>query len=340
MQKLPLLGGLTASLLLVAASSFAAGPYRALKSIPLPTAGGWDYLSVDPLAHRLYVAHGNEIAVIDTTKDEVVGTIADTPGSHGVAIAPDRLFVSAGRANQVKIVDPATLKTLSAVATGKNPDAILYESATHEVYAFNGRDQSATVIAADTGAVVATIALGGKPEFAQADPAAGLVYDCIEDKSEIAAIDAKTHAVVARWPIAPGEGPSGLAIDPVHHRLFAATDEMMVILDSQSGKVVGTVPAGGGVDAAAFDPGTGLAFVSCGASGTVQIVHEDDADHFTLVQTLPTAKSARTMQVDPSSHKIYLAAADFEPIPAGSPPKTRAKMVAGSLRILVFGLDR
>ena len=328
--------------LLLAAPVFAAGPYHALTSIPITAAGGWDYLSIDPVAHRLYVAQATEVVVIDTEQDAIVGTIPGTTGVHGVAIdhAAGRLFVSAGKLNEVQVVDAKSLAVLSTVPAGKNPDAILYESGTGEVYAFNGRDKSATVFSAASGQVVATIPLPGKPEFAVADPAAGRVYDCIEDKSEIVAIDAKTHAVVATWPIAPGEGPSGLAFDAAHHRLFIATDEMMVIMDSASGQVVATVPVGGGVDAAAFDPGTGFAFTSNGASGTVSVVHEDQPDHFTLVQTLATAKSARTMQVDPSSHKLYLAAAQFEPLPANAPEHTRAKMIPGSLKILVFAQGR
>jgi DNA-binding beta-propeller fold protein YncE len=188
---------------------------------------------------------------------------------------------------------------------------------------------------------VTTIPLPGKPEFAQADPAAGRVYDNLEDKSVVVAIDTRTHAVVAQWPVAPGEGPSGLALDAAHHRLFVGCDSVMVVLDSATGKVVGSVPVGEGVDAAAFDPGTGFAFTSNGESGTVTVVHEDSPDQFTVVQTLPTEKSARTMQVDPASHKIYLASAKFEapaapPAGGGRPP--RPKMIPGSFKILVYGL--
>lgn len=328
------------SLALALPASALASSYQPQKEIPIASEGGWDYLTVDPGSHRLFVAHGGEVVVIDTVTDAVIGTIADTPGVHGVAVAPDlgKLFVSAGRANAVKVVDSASLKTVSTIPTGKNPDAILYEPATREVYAFNGRDKSVTVASAETGAVVATIPVDGKPEFAQADPAAGRVYDCIEDKNEVVAIDATTHAVVAHWPIAPAEGPTGLAIDTAHHRLFVGTDELLVILDSQTGAVVATVPVGDGVDAAAFDPGTATAFTSNGKSGTVSVVHEDDPGHFSLVQTLPTAVSARTMQVDPVSHKLYLATARFDPVPEGSPKGTRPKMIPGSFKILVYGL--
>jgi len=319
------------------------GPYRFLKEIPVGTDGGWDYLSVDSAAHRLYVAHGNQVVVIDTTTDTVAGTIADTPGVHGLAVAPqlNKGFVSDGRANKVSIVDLATLKTVGEAATGANPDCILYEPGRNEVYAFNGRSQSATVIGAASGKVVATIPLPGKPEFAQADSAAGRVYDNLEDKSAVVAIDTTTHAVVAQWPVAPGEGPSGLALDVAHHRLFVGCDNVMVVLDSATGKVVGSAPVGDGVDAAAFDSGTGFAFTSNGGSATVTVVHEDSPDQFTVVQTLPTEKGARTMQVDPATHKIYLASAKYEApaaAPAGGGRPPRPKMIPGSFKILVYGL--
>jgi DNA-binding beta-propeller fold protein YncE len=326
-----------------ASAARADGPYHFLKDIPIATDGGWDYLSIDAGAHRLYVAHATEVVVIDTTTDQVVGTIADTPGVHGVAFAPKlgRGFVSDGKANKVSIVDLATLKTTGQVAAGTNPDCILFEAGQNEVYAFNGRSQSATVFAADTGQVTATIPLGGKPEFGQADPASGLVYDNLEDKSEVIAIDTKTHSVVSHWPIAPGEGPSALALDSAHHRLFVGCDHLMVILDSAKGTVVATEPVGDGVDAAAFDPGTGYAFVSAGGdSGSVTVVHEDSPNQFTVVQTLATEPRARTMQVDPISHKIYLASGKFEApaAPSAAEPRPRPRMIPGSFKILVYGL--
>ncbi len=311
--------------------------YHFLKEIPVGGDGGWDYLSVDPAAHRLYVSHTTQVVVIDLTKDSVVGEIADTPGVHGIAVAPrlGRGFVSNGRANNVSIVDLATLKTLDRVETGANPDCILYEPGQNEVYAFNGRGQSATVLAAATGKVLATISLGGKPEFAQADPEAGRVFDNLEDKSEVVAIDTKTHAVVNRWPIAPGEEASGLAIDLAHHRLFLGCgNRKMVMLDSATGKVVADVPIGQGVDANAFDPGTQLAFASCG-DGTVTIAHEDSPDRLSVVQTLATERGARTMTLDPTTHRIYLATARFEAPAAG---QRRGRVVPGSFKILVYGL--
>ncbi|HWA87114.1 MAG TPA: hypothetical protein VG710_12875 [Opitutus sp.] len=312
--------------------------YRPEAEIPLGGDGGWDYLAVDAAAHRLYVSHATKVVVIDTARNAVVGEIADTPGVHGIALAPElgRGFVSAGRANEVNVVDLATLKTLLKVGTDENPDAILFEPGRKEVYAFNGRGHSATVFDANSDAVVATIPLGGKPEFAQADPAAGKVFVNVEDQNLVAVIDAATHAVVARWPIAPGEEASGLAIDGAHHRLFAGcANEKMIVLDSTDGRVVASLPAGKGIDAAAFDPGTGLAFVSNGRDGTVTVVREETPEKFAVVQTLATQVSARTMTVDPATHRIYLTAAKLLPPEAG---RRWPRVAPGSVKVLVYGL--
>ena len=331
---------LTAIIALVfAAPGHAAGSYRFLHEITVGGEGGWDCLSVDPVGHRLYVSHATKAVVIDTQTDQVVGEIADTPGIHGIAVAPKagRAFTSNGKENKASIVDLATLKTLAKVETGANPDLILLEPSRDEIYCFNGRGASATVIAATTGTVTATIPLGGKPEFAAADPAAHRVYINLEDKNEVAVIDTQTHAVTARWPIAPGEEPTGLDLDLAHHRLFLGCgNARMLVLDSTDGHVVASLPAGQGIDGAAFDPGTQLAFTSNGRDGTVTIVHEDSPDKFTVVQTLKTEVSARTIAVDPVSHKIYLPSAKFEAPVAGA--TGRPKMIAGSFKVLVYEL--
>jgi DNA-binding beta-propeller fold protein YncE len=299
---------------------------------------------VDAAARRLYVTHGTKIVVIDMDKNAVVGEITDTPGVHGFAIAPELGlgFSSNGMENKAGIVDLKTLQTKSKVDTGANPDAILYDPGRKEVYAFNGRGSSATVFEAVSGKVVATIPLPGKPEFAQVDVKAGRIYNNIEDKNEVAVIDTKTHSVVATWPIAPGEGASGMAIDLANHRLFLGAEKLMVMMDSTSGKVVATVPIGPGVDANSYDPETKLAFASCGGDGTVTIAHEDHPDTLKVVQVLQTARGARTMTLDPKTHKIYLAAADYEapaapPAPGQKP--TRPKMVPNSFRVLVYGTE-
>lgn len=313
----------TLTVLSIASVSGAAAEYKSLKEIPIGGAGSFDYLFVDSDARRLYVSHGTKAVVIDVEKDAIIGEVTDTPGIHGIAIAPDlkKGFTSNGRENKVSMFELDGFKTTMKIETGANPDAIIYEPSQHEVYTFNGRASSSSVIDAATGKVVATIPLSGKPEFAVADSKAGKIYNNIENKNEIAVIDIKTHQVTATWPIAPGEGASGLALDVAHHRLFSvAGNKLMIILDSTTGKVVAQIPTGQGTDAAAFDPGTQLAFSSNG-EGTVTVVHEDTPDKFTVVQTLKTQKGARTMALDPKTHRIYLATGSGE-----------------SFKVLVYGM--
>jgi DNA-binding beta-propeller fold protein YncE len=312
-------------------------PYHFIKEIPIGGDGGWDYLTVDPSAERLYVSHATKVVVVDLNTDQVVGEITNTIGVHGIAVASKlkRAFVSDGRANQVTIADADTLQTIATAAAGNNPDCIILGPKQKEVYAFNGRDHTATVIATDSGKVVATIPLGGKPEFAQTEPKANRVFDNLEDQSEVAVIDAESHQVVTNWPIAPGESASGMAVDRKDHRLFLGCDnQMMVMMDSASGKVLANVPIGTGVDANAFDPKTKLAFASCG-DGTTTIAHED-GDTLTVVQTLKTERGARTMALDPTTHKIYLATAKME---APEPGQRRGKIIPGTFKILVYGMN-
>jgi len=316
-------------------------PYRFSKEILVGGEGGYDDLSVDVAARRLYVTHAASVVVIDLDKETVVGEIADMPGVHGFAIAPElgRGFSSNGRENKVSIVDLRTLKTLSKMDTGENPDAIVYEPTHQEVYAFNGHGNSATVIDAKTGKLVTTIMLPGKPEFAAVDSKADRVYCNLEDKSAVAAIDATTHRVVNTWPIAPGAEPSGIAIDPAHRRLFSGChNKMMVMTDDTNGKVVATMPIGDHVDGGAFDPATQLAFSSCG-DGTVTIAHEDTPNKLTVVQVLRTEPGARTMTLDPQTHRIYLPCARFEPQPPPVPgaPRQHPKIIAGTFKVLVYG---
>lgn len=315
--------------------------YHFLKEIPIAGDTGWDYLSIDPEARRLYVTHGTHIVVVDLSTDAVVGDIADTPGVHGFALDLERGrgFASDGGEAKVSVVDLKTLATTSKVGTEEGPDGILYEPGREEVYAFDGRAHAATVISAASGQVVATIKLPGKPEFPAADPRANRVYDNIEDKSEVVAIDTKTHQVVSDWPIAPGESASGMAFDAAHHRLFLGCENhLMLMMDSTNGKVVASVPIGSGVDANAFDDKLQLAFSSNG-EGTVTIAHEDSPTKLTVVQTLETQPSARTMALDPKTHRIYLAAATFGPAPAqaAGAPRRRPPIVPGSFKVLVYG---
>ena len=302
--------------------------------------GGWDYLAFDPQAHRLYVTRTDRVQVIDGDQGTVIGEVPGLEGGHGVALAPEfnRGFATSGRSGTVVVFDLKTLQPIGKpVAVGKKPDAIIYEPLTKHVFAFNGESADASVIDAATAKVVATIPLGGGPEFAAADGQGGLFVN-LEEQGKTLAIDVQNNVVTQRWTLAPGESPSGLAIDPARHRLFAGChNEEMVVLDAASGRVLATPAIGQGVDACAFDPGTGLAFASCG-DGTLTVVKEEPAGEFRVVEHLPTRKSARTMALDPATHAVYLAAADFEPAPTPAPgtPRVRPKMVPGTFVILKF----
>ena len=318
----------------------AADAYKFLNEIPIGGEGGWDILAADSAAKRLYVSHATKVVVIDLEKNAVVGEIADTPGVHGFVPVPEvgNGFSTNGKENKSSVVDLKTLKTTSKIDTGDGPDAFAYDAKRGEVYIFNHKGGSATVIDAKNAKVVATVQLGGEPEFGASDDAAGRVYVNLEDKSEVAVIDAAKHEVVARWPLAPGTEPSGIALDATHHRLFSTChNKMMEMLDTTSGKVVSSVPIGAGVDGCAFDDATHLAFASCG-EGTTTIAKED-GDTLTTVQTLKTERSARTMAIDPKTHRIYLPSAQFEPPATPSPgaSPTRPKMVPNTMKVLVYG---
>ncbi len=312
-------------------------PYHLVTEIEVGgDADFWDYLTADPQERRLYVSHGTNIVVIDTDQDTVVGRIDSLPGVHGIALAHDlgRGFASLGRANEVAVIDLETLGVISRVSTGENPDAILYVPKTQEVYAFNGRSHSVTVIDARDGLVVAMIPLPGKPEFAVWDPVAERIYDNIEDQNEIVVIDPTKHQVEKVWPVASGEAPTGLAVDPEGQRLFAVCQNgRMVMLDTSSGLLVGSVPIGGGPDGARYDPTTKLAFSSNG-DGTVTIAHLDNPKKLGVLQTLETEPGARTMALDPRTHRIYLSVAEREESSDGG-----RRTVPGSFKVLVYGLE-
>jgi YVTN family beta-propeller protein len=314
--------------------------YKFLRSIAIGGEGGWDDLVVDATAHRLYVTHATKVVVVDLAQDKVVGEISDTPGVHSFAIAPElgHGFTTNGKEARVSVVDLKTLKTISKIETGENPDAIAYDPAHSEVYVFNGRGNSATVIDAKTDKVVTTVPLPGKPEFAAVDAKNGRVFCNLEDKSAVAAIDTSTHAVVATWPLAPGEEPSGIAIDVAHHRLFSGCKNLMTMLDTENGKVVATVPIGKGVDGSAFDAGTNLAFASCG-EGTLNIAKEEAPDKLTAFQTLKTERGARTMALDPTTHRVYTVTAQIAPDATTPAPgeRRRPNYVPETFHLLVYG---
>jgi DNA-binding beta-propeller fold protein YncE len=307
--------------------------YRLIKTVTVSGDEGWDYLTVDAEARRVYISHGSHVVVMDADSYAVVGDIPDTQGVHGIALADDlgRGFVSDGRANMSTIFDLKSLKTIGTVKTGTNPDAIVYDPVTKQVFTMNGRSGDATAIDAANGSVAGTLALGGKPEFAVAD-GRGSVYVNIEDKSELVQFDARKLSITNRWKLAPCEEPSGLAMDRKGRRLFAGCgNKMMAVINADTGQVITTPAIGEGVDANGFDPGTNLAFASTG-EGTLNVVHEDSPNKFTSVGSVATKKSARTMGLDLKTHNIFLPAADFAP---PQPGERRGKMTPGSFVILV-----
>ena len=320
---------------------FAADPgLHVVKTYTLGGEGGWDYLKLDPDSRRLYISRATHVMVIDADTGKPVGDIADTPGVHGIALAPDlgRGFISNGREGTVSIFDLDTLKTIKKVKVGENPDAILFDAATKRVFTFNGRSDDSTAIDAATGAVVGKIPLGGKPEFA-VSTGAGEIFVNLEDKSELLALDSKNLKVQSRWPLAPCQEPSGLAIDLKNHRLFAGCDnKMMAVVNADTGKVITTLPIGDGVDANGFDPETGFAFASCG-EGVLTVAHEDSPDTFSVAQSVPTQRGARTMTLDPKTHQIFLVTAKFGPPPAPTEqqPHPRPAILPDSFVVLVVG---
>lgn len=279
-----------------------------LKTLPLGGEGRWDYLCVDSAAHRLYVPRSSHVQVVDPDKGTVIGDIPETTGVHGVALAPEQKlgFTSNGRSNSATAFDLETFKAKATINTGKNPDAILYDPASKHIMTFNHSGGDVTVIdpaALDKAPV--TISVPGTLEYAAAD-GAGHVFVAVEDKSEIAEIDSSTNTVLAHWPLAPGESPTGLAIDVEHHRLFAGCgNKMMVIVDSQSGKVIGTPAVGNGVDGVAYDPTLGVAVSANGRDGTASVVKETSPGKFETVQTVKTVNGARTIAADPATHRFY-----------------------------------
>ena len=317
------------------------GGYKVTDKIKVGGEGGWDYLIADGASHRLYVSHATHVAVIDTKTNTVVGDIPNTLGVHGIALAPKlgRGYTSNGRANTVTVFDLKTLKMLDTVPVqGTNPDAILFDPYSERVFTFNGRSSNATAIDAKTNAVIGTIPLEGKPEFAVTD-LHGKIYVNIEDKSQVKEFDAKTLKVLSTWSLAPGEEPSGLAIDRKHSRLFSVCgNKMMIVLDAKSGKVVASVPTGAGTDAAAFDPGTEFAFASNG-EGTLTVVHEDSPGKFSVVENVATQRGSRTMALDDVTHRLYLSGALFgaTPAPTAERPRPRPSMEPDSFMVLVLG---
>jgi len=324
----------------LAAQAQAAPQYHISQEVKLPGDDGWDDLTFDDGAHRLFIAHGTQVQVVDTDHLTLAGTIPDTPGVHGIALASDvnHGYISAGRSGNIVVFDLKTLARLKEIkATGENPDAIIYDSATHRVLSFNGRGRNATVIDVKTDEVIGSIALDAKPEFAVAD-GKGRVYVNLEDKNSIAQIDAQHLTVSAVWPISGCEEPSGLAIDVAGQRLFTGCgNKVMAVVDARSGRTLGTAPIGAGVDGAKYDSGMRLAFASCGGDAVLTAVGTGAGGAPAVVQSLATQRGARTMALDEHAHRLFVVTASFGPAPPATAeqPHPRPAIVPGTFRLLV-----
>lgn len=332
-------GPVAALVLAVAVSASAQKPFSVQDKWKVGGEGGWDYLTADAAAHRLYITHSSRVEVIDSSTGKSIGAIAGLKGTHGVALddAGKYGYISDGGANAVVVFDRASLQTIASIPAGTNPDGIAFEPATKTVWAFNGRSKDVTVIDTATQKVIATVPLPGKPEFPVAD-GKGVVFDNIEDKNEIVRLDAKTPKITATWSIAPCESPSGLAIDRAGRRLFAVCDEKkMAVVNADTGKVIATPAIGEGPDAAAYDSKSKLAFSSNG-DGTVTVI-DAGSGSYKVVQNLATQQGARTMALDPATGKIYVVTAQFGPRPAATEtnPHPRPAIVPNSFTVIVAG---
>jgi DNA-binding beta-propeller fold protein YncE len=316
------------------------GPgYHVVKTYKLGGEGGWDYLTMDSASGRLYISRGTHVVVLDASNGKVEGDIADTPGVHGIALAPkmNKAFTSNGREGTVSMVDMKTLKTMGKVKVGENPDAIVYDPATQHVFTMNGHSQDSSVVDPAQGKVVGTIKLDGKPEFAVSD-GNGRIWVNIEDKNEVTEIDAKQMKVLRSWPLTDCEAPSGLSMDQKHRRLFSGCSESktMAISDVDAGKTIATVPICDGTDATAFDSATGMAFASC-HDGHITVVKEDSPNKFHVAETVATEEGARTMTLDTKTDHLYTVTAKFGPRPAPSTdnPHPRPAIMPDSFVVLV-----
>jgi DNA-binding beta-propeller fold protein YncE len=313
--------------------------YKIVQQIHLEGDGGWDYLNADDATGMLYVSHGKKVHVVDMKTGQSVATITDVNGVHGIAIAPEfnKGFISNGPDSNVTVFNIKDFSVIEKIpVTGRNPDAIIFEPFSKTIITWNGRSSNATVIDARTDKVIKTIKLAGKPEAAVSD-GKGKVFVNIEDKSEVCMINVNTWNVEQTWPISPGEEPSGLALDNKNHRLFAATDKLMVVLDAETGKVITTLPTGGRVDGAGFDPELKRAYSSCG-EGVLTVVQEENPNSFKVLANVPTQAGARTISVSEKTHRIYLSTAEFGPTPekTADNPRPRPSLKPGTFTVLVL----
>jgi len=315
-------------------------PFEVTQRYPLSGADHWDYVAYDSVRHHLFISRDHHVQVVDTRTGKLFGEIANTNGVHGFAFVQDRKlgFITNGRANTIAVVNLDTLKLVDTInAGGPGPDGILYVPQLQRIFVSNSHDNSVSAVDVATRKVIATIPVGGKPEALAADNA-GRVFVNVEDKGEIVALDGKANSLLAHWSIAPCEEPTGLAIDAASERLFTVcANQRMMVVDAASGRLVAELPIGNHPDAAAFDPTLKTAFSSNGQDGTLTVVHEDDAEHFTVLQNLPTQEGAKTMALDDTSHSVYLASSKFSPAKAATAdtPHPRQDVVPGTFEVLV-----
>jgi YVTN family beta-propeller protein len=323
------------------AGTAVAGPsgYHIIKTIKLGGEGGWDYVNRDPATGNLFITRGTHVMVVDPTGGRMLSDITGLQGVHGTVFAGDRAYVTEGGANRIAVIDTKNFTKVGEIPVGTRPDGILYDPLSKRIFTFNAASGDATAVDAATEKVIGTVALGGKPEAAEID-GTGTIFVNIEDKSELVAFDAKTLAVKARYALAPCESPSGMAADVAHGLVFSGCDnKMTAVTDMKTGKVITHFPIGEGVDADRFDPATGLIFSSNGESGTLTVAHEDEPGKYTVLENIPTASGARTMELDPKSHRVFLVTADRRPgVPTAAQPRPRAVPVPGTFRLLI--LDR
>ena len=307
-----------------------------LNTLHIASAGGWDYIAVQPNSNKLFVCHGGQVNILDKTTGDSLGIISNTTGVHGIAFVPslNKGYTSNGRLNNITVFDLKTNAILSQIAVGQNPDAIFYDDFSKKIITCNGGSNDLSIVDPVTEKVVATIAVGGKPETAVSDNA-GKIFVNIEDKNKIVVVDITKNTVQKHWSILPGEAPTGLAYDKKNKRLFAgcSDNKLLIILNAETGSIVGKLLIGAGCDGVAYDAVQKLIYTSNG-EGTMSVIKETTKDKFVVAATITTKKTARTIAVDESTHKIYLPAADLGPTPSdGSWPKT----IPGTFQILVFG---
>jgi YVTN family beta-propeller protein len=309
--------------------------FHVINTFHIASTGGWDAIEVGPVNDWLYLSHGTQVNVLNKITGDSVGVIENTLGVHDIAfdVANHKGFTSNGKLNTLTVFDVNTNKVLSQIAVGQNPDIIFYEPFSKKIMVCNGRGKNISIIDPLLNKAIDSIEVGGKPEFA-ASNGSGKLYVNVEDKNEIVEIDTKTFKVINHWSLAPGDGPTGLAIDNITHRLFSGCDKKLVVLDATTGKLIDTLAIGSGCDGVVFDPALKNIYTANG-EGTITVIHEDNANKFTVVENIETKRGARTVALDITTHFLYLPTADFEPQAPGE--KGRPKMKPGTFQVLVVG---